>query len=160
MIRAARVDLRPLPDEEADAVLAGDRGRYAWSPGYPTPGDVETAGWPVPVDRRFAPLQIVERSSGLAVGGIGCHGSPVAGVVEIGYGLAPEAQGRGLAGAALAALVAFIEAQPEVVMIVAHADSPASARVLERCGFRVERETVDGPARWVRSSPPDARRRG
>jgi RimJ/RimL family protein N-acetyltransferase len=151
VIRSTLVDLRPLPADESEAILAGERGRFRWSAGYPTPGDVETAGWPASGDPRFAPLQIVERSSGLAVGGIGCHGAPIAGVVEVGHGLAPEAQGRGLAAAALAALVEFLEAQPEVTTIIAHADAAASARVLARCGFHLDPSPVDGRARWVRA---------
>ena len=80
---------------------------------------------------------MVERATGLAIGGIGCHGAPTDGIVEIGYGIAPEARGRGLATEALAALVAFLEAQPEirVVRAATDADNEPSQRVLERCGF-------------------------
>ncbi len=137
MIRTPRLDLVPLADGEADAILAGRRDGRAWSPGYPTPGDVETASWPAPVDPRWATLQVVERVTGLAVGGIGCHAAPAEGIVEIGYGIAPEVRGRGIATEALTALVAFLGAQPEVRLLRAatDADNVPSQRVLERCGF-------------------------
>lgn len=137
MIRTPRLELVPLSDDEAEAVLAGRREGRAWSPGYPTPGDVETAGWPAPVDVRWRTLQIVERATGLVIGAIGCHGAPEGGIVEIGYGIAAEARGRGLATEALAALAAFLERQPEVRTLRAATDTEnvPSQRVLERCGF-------------------------
>jgi RimJ/RimL family protein N-acetyltransferase len=137
VIRTPRLELVPLTDDEAEAVLAGRREGRAWSPGYPTPGDVETASWPATADVRWRTLQLVERATGLVIGAIGCHAAPEKGVVEIGYGIATEARGRGLATEALAALVAFLEAQPEVRMLRAatDADNVPSQRVLERCGF-------------------------
>jgi RimJ/RimL family protein N-acetyltransferase len=137
VIRTPRLDLRPLADGEADAILAGNRAGRSWSAGYPTSGDVETASWPAPTDARWRTLQAIERASGLAIGGIGCHGAPSEGIVEIGYGFAPEVRGRGLATEALAALVHFLEAQPEVRVVRAatDADNVPSQRVLERCGF-------------------------
>ena len=114
VIRTPRLELVPLTDDEAEAVLAGRREGRAWSPGYPTPGDVETASWPAPADARWRTLQIVERATGLVIGAIGCHAAPEEGIVEVGYGIATETRGRGLATEALAALVAFLEAQPEV----------------------------------------------
>lgn len=153
MIRTPRLELVPLTDDEAEAVLAGRREGRAWSPGYPTPGDVETAAWPVPEDPRWATLQVVERATGLVVGAIGCHGAPAEGSVEIGYGLAPEAQRRGLATEAVAALVAFLEAQPEVDEVRAGTDAGnvASQRVLERCGF-VEVARDETATAWRRGS--------
>ena len=137
MIRTPRLELVPLTDDEAEAILARRREGRAWSPGYPTPGDVETAGWPAPADVRWQTLQLRERATGLVIGAIGCHGAPEDGIVEIGYGIAPEARGRGLASEACAALVAFLEAQPEVRVLRAatDADNLPSQRVLERCGF-------------------------
>jgi ribosomal-protein-alanine N-acetyltransferase len=137
VIRTPRLDLMPLADGEADAILAGNRAGRAWSVGYPTPGDVETASWPAPLDPRWATLQVVERATGLKIGGIGCHGAPSDGIVEIGYGIALEVRGRGLATEALTALVAFLEAQPEIRLVRAatDADNLPSQRVLERCGF-------------------------
>jgi len=137
VIRTERLDLLPLTDAEAEAILAGRREGRRWSPGYPTPGDVETAAWPAPTDPRWRTLQLVERASGLVIGAIGCHGAPEDGIVEVGYGIAPETRGRGLATEALAALVEFLEAQPEVrtVRAATDADNLPSQRVLERCGF-------------------------
>src|SRR5262249_802490 len=109
--------------------------------GYPTPGDVETAGWPAPADVRWRTLQLVERATGLVIGAIGCHGAPEDGIVEIGYGIAPEARGRGLATGGLAGPLACRAAQPEggagggTVGAAPDGDNLPSQRVLERCGF-------------------------
>ena len=154
MIRTPRLELRPLTDDEAEAVLAGQRDGRSWSPGYPTPGDVETAGWPMPTDVRWRTLQLVERATGLVIGAIGCHGAPENGIVEIGYGIAEEARGRGLATEAVAALVAMLETQPEVQTIRAgtDADNLPSQRVLQRCGFvAVARD--EAAIAWRRERP-------
>jgi RimJ/RimL family protein N-acetyltransferase len=154
VIRTPRLELRPLTDDEAEAVLAGRREGRSWSPGYPTPGDVETAGWPVPTDVRWRTYQLVERATGLVIGAIGCHGAPEHGIVEIGYGIAEEARGRGLATEAVAALVAMLEAQPEVDTIRAGTDAGnlPSQRVLRRCGFvAVARD--EAAIAWRREHP-------
>jgi RimJ/RimL family protein N-acetyltransferase len=154
VIRTERLDLVPLTDAEAEAILQGRREGRPWSPGYPTPGDVETAAWPAPTDPRWRTLQLVERATGLVIGAIGCHGAPEGGIVEIGYGIAEETRGRGLATEAVAALVEFLEAQPEVrtVRAATDADNVPSQRVLERCGFvAVARD--DEVIAWRRERP-------
>jgi ribosomal-protein-alanine N-acetyltransferase len=67
------------------------------------------------------------------------------GVVEIGYGIAPVYQGKGYASEAAQALVDFASRDPRVRTIRAHthAQTNASTRVLEKCGFQKVSETVD-----------------
>lgn len=75
---------------------------------------------------------------GLVVGDVGFHAPPdERGVVEIGYGLAPSARGRGLASRAVRLLIADALARPNVAHVLAETslDNPASVRVLEACGF-------------------------
>jgi len=81
-------------------------------------------------------------SSKEVIGGIGFH--PQSDVhrltAEIGYWLGEPFWGRGIATQALRALTEWVFATTPVVRIYAHvfAWNPASARVLEKCGFTLE----------------------
>jgi len=89
----------------------------------------------------FGHYHLVERDSGLVVGGIGFLGVPHAGVVEMGYGVVPSRQGRGYATEALDGLLRFAwEADPTLESVVAgtDGDNVASQRVLEKTGFTLE----------------------
>lgn len=72
------------------------------------------------------------------VGGGGYHGPPgTDGAVTIGYGIAPEHQGRGYATEGARALIAWAFAQPGLRRIIADCDphNAASIRVLEKLGM-------------------------
>jgi RimJ/RimL family protein N-acetyltransferase len=61
--------------------------------------------------------------------------------IEVGYWLAEPFWGRGLVPEAVAAVVGYAFATfPDVTVVVAHhlASNPASGRVLEKCGFRLD----------------------
>ena len=81
---------------------------------------------------------MVERASGLVVGGIGFFGPPLSGEVEIGYGIVPSRQGRGYATEALQTMIAMAWADARVRAVVAGTDpgNAASQRVLGKAGFR------------------------
>ena len=81
---------------------------------------------------------MVERASGLVVGGIGFFGPPLGGEAEIGYGIVPSRQGRGYATEAVQAMLAMAWADSRVRIVVAGTDpgNAASQRVLEKAGFR------------------------
>lgn len=84
------------------------------------------------------PVRLALRSGGRIAGSIGLGAGPCPPVF---YYLAPEAQGRGVASAALIALAEEAFARWEVTALRAEvmADNPASMRVLEKAGFqRVE----------------------
>jgi RimJ/RimL family protein N-acetyltransferase len=95
------------------------------------------------------------------VGECGWLGGPNdSGDAEIGYGLAGSARGRGLGTEAVGILASWVEQQPGVRRVTADAlvGNEPSRRVLERLGFRPDREAapyvtyvrdaphVDGPA--------------
>jgi [ribosomal protein S5]-alanine N-acetyltransferase len=87
------------------------------------------------------------------VGWGGFKGPPDAdGVVELGYALAPAFRGRGLATAAVEAMLDEAFAAPDVRAVIAHtlAERNASGRVLEKAGFT--RDGVigaqDGGPQW------------
>ncbi len=73
---------------------------------------------------------------GALVGFDGWKGAPVEGTAELGYAVAPERQGRGIATAAARELLARGRAE-ELRLAIAHtlAETSASTAVLSRCGF-------------------------
>jgi GNAT superfamily N-acetyltransferase len=83
---------------------------------------------------------VVRREDRRIVGDLGTHGPPDSeGSVEIGYFLAPSMRGKGIAAAAVAALVGCLAAIPEIreVIAVTGAENMASRRLLERQGFHL-----------------------
>ena len=63
-----------------------------------------------------------------------------AGELELGYIVAREARGRGLGSEILRLLTrwAFEEVEAQRVHLIIDVENPASARVAERCGYRLE----------------------
>jgi RimJ/RimL family protein N-acetyltransferase len=85
------------------------------------------------------------------VGWGGFKGAPADGAVEVGYEIAPARQGRGLATAALRAMVAEAFADERVERVIAHTlpERNASNRVLEKVGFGFEAEALErGTVVW------------
>ncbi|WP_241835019.1 GNAT family N-acetyltransferase [Pseudofrankia asymbiotica] len=153
-----RLVLRLWSVEEKAAVLAvtaagnGDgptASRPAhWADDFPDEGDQVIAdglgqypGWMGPFGHR----QVIERTSGLVIGGIGLFWPPTAGRVEIGYGIVPSCQGRGYATEAVIALTEFAFTLPSVRTVFANVErpNPASIRVLAKSGFRHHRTEGD-----------------
>ena len=151
---SARLVLRPLPWDAVRAITAGAR-LGDWAGDYPADGDVviarllqgaeEATGGLVTGqavgdagDEAWGHRQVVERASGLVVGGIGFFGPPLSGEAEIGYGIVPSRQGRGYATEALQTMIAMAWADARVRAVVAGTDpgNAASQRVLGKAGFR------------------------
>ncbi len=137
------VALRPLCEADFKMVLSGNR-EECWAGDYPSQGDREAAelGMVAPfIEPPWCHYQIVIGASGLVVGQAGFHGPPTNEEVEIGYGVVPSARDRGIATAAVAALLEIALARVEVRQVKARveASNVASQRVLDRCGFGVER---------------------
>jgi len=114
------------------------------------------------IEPRFAPAawRIVE--AGHTVGLLSLTCAPRAGVLTLGYGVAPAHQGRGLAGAALAAFVQWAWTDPRVHMLKAEtavANLPSQA-VLRRNGFCVAGQRMDAEDGallcWELGRPPTA----
>ncbi|MFI1433112.1 GNAT family N-acetyltransferase [Streptomyces lydicus] len=135
----ARLVLRPWSGSELAAVLGGLRQPH-WAADYPDDGDRVIAGFTAghPEARgTYGQRQIIERASGLVVGGIGLFPPSDDGSVEFGYGVVPSRRGRGYAPEAARALVAFALAAPGVHTVYADVEpaNPASCRVLEKAGL-------------------------
>ena len=159
-IRTERLLLRRLTLDEARAVVALDRAGRHWAADYPTEGDLVVAGIACEAGEHhdetgdFGVYQVILVGSGDAVGGIGFIHPPEVGEVEVGYGLAESARGRGLATEALRAATVWAQ-EHGVARVVAMTatDNLASQRVVERVGFtRLPGQVVDpedGPLwRW------------
>ncbi|WP_206503358.1 GNAT family N-acetyltransferase [Streptomyces chrestomyceticus] len=144
-LQTARLVLHPLTAAEAERLVTrtpadGER----WAPGYPTDGDVESAtdflghcaatGDPQP----FGDYEIRRRADGLAIGSLGFHRPPdTDGCVTIGYGLVPEARGRGYAAEALRGLLRLAR-ERGVTRVKGDADlgNTASQHVMAAAGMR------------------------
>jgi RimJ/RimL family protein N-acetyltransferase len=98
-----------------------------------------------PVDPWVHGFSLVHTATGTAAGSCGFKGPPVAGVVEIAYGIYPEHQGKGFATEAAEALVTYAFRDSRVKVVRAHTlpGPNASARVLTKCRFRCVGEVVD-----------------
>ena len=156
-IESSHLVLRALSRVEGEAIVSEDRTGQSWATDYPTPADVGITALAL-AGRAVFPTEavpwglfvIVEQSSGLSVGGIGFKGAPnERREVEIGYGVCPSYQGRGVASEALVALCAFARGRVDAVVAETDRDNVASQRVLEKCGFRLEGEDHD-LLRWRR----------
>jgi RimJ/RimL family protein N-acetyltransferase len=137
-----RLRLESIDPATAARIVAGTPGPDdRWHPEYPVADELDplaalaSTADPDPV---FTLYRVVERASGLAVGGLGFFGPPdEAGAVELGYGLVAAVRGRGYATEALRAAVAL--AHEHGVRLLRADTEPAntaSVRVLEKAGFR------------------------
>jgi RimJ/RimL family protein N-acetyltransferase len=159
----SRLLLEALSTGGAEAIVAREPVGRSWAPDYPTTGDVRVAAFALAGNGAFATeampwglYVIVEKSSGLSVGGIGFKGSPdERGEVEIGYGVCASFQGRGVASEAVLAMCDIARRGARVVIAETERANIASQRVLEKCGFRTDDEE-DELIRWRKVVDPPA----
>ena len=136
-----RLVLRVLTSDESRAIVDGRREGRAWADDYPTEEDVVVAALAMESGEEPQPpwctYQVVERATEVVVGGAGFKGPPRAGVIEVGYGLAASARGRGYATEAVRALVGLAHDHANKLSVEAETDpgNTASQRVLLRAGF-------------------------
>jgi len=88
---------------------------------------------------------LVRAQDGAHVGQCGFKSSPIDGVVEIAYGVAPDFEGRGYATEAAIALVGIAFDSSSVQTVIAHTfeHGNASSRVLMKAGFRSLGQVID-----------------
>lgn len=152
-ISTDRLDLAAPGVDTWRDLLEGAVGAAA--EGYPTDGDLVMAR--LVVERHlpageWGPWQIRERASGLLIGGVGFKGAPDdAGIVEIGYSLAPPARSRGFATEAVVALVTHAFARGvRAVRAEVETGHTASERVVMRAGFTAGESDADVTWWWWR----------
>ncbi|QDP39050.1 GNAT family N-acetyltransferase [Radiobacillus deserti] len=93
---------------------------------------------------------IVNNSDQTVVGEVGCKGGPDEnGLVEIGYGVVPSYQRKGIASEAVTGLVNWLQQEPGVSRIVAEClpTNVGSIRVLEKSRF-VRTKTDEDMIYW------------
>jgi RimJ/RimL family protein N-acetyltransferase len=97
------------------------------------------------IEPQFAPAAWRIVVAARTVGLLSLTCTPRAGVLTLGYGIAPAHQGRGLAGAALAEFVQWARTEPRIHVLKAETavDNLPSQAVLRRNGFRTVGRRVD-----------------
>jgi len=142
-----RLVLEPIAPELARAVVAGETAGLRHAADWPHADTVDALR--MVAERRAATWLVV--ADGEIVGEAGIHRLPdEEGQVEIGFGLAQSARGRGFGSELVPALAEHLLAQPGVrrVLAAAAVDNVPSRRVLERTGFRLVAEDA-GLVRYV-----------
>jgi RimJ/RimL family protein N-acetyltransferase len=142
------LELRLVDRLGAERVVKGPRGHsddldLPWADGYPLDGDSRACvAYLGQLPRslsshRYGYYQIV--LDGLVVGGIGYHGPPRDGLVEIGYGVVPSVRNQGVATAALRRLLDMTRADLEVKRVCGRAnpDNVPSQRVMLAVGMQL-----------------------
>ena len=147
MLRDATAGLRPWREADISVVVAMSRDpdvlRFT---NVPDPYGEDDAGiWLALQPARLragdgAAFAIVEPPDDRPLGAIGVRVLHGRGIAEIGYHLAPEARGRGLATAALRLLSVWsLRTLPVArLQLTTHLDNPASQRVAEKAGYTRE----------------------
>jgi RimJ/RimL family protein N-acetyltransferase len=151
MISSDRICLVPMSRREAEAIVGAIREGRNWADGYPTDGDVIVAHQLLNHDPESSGTlyQVLLTDTELVIGGIGFKAPPDSdGTAEIGYGIAPEYQGRGLATEAVVAILGAAADDPAISLVFAEVenDNTASCRVAEKAGMRLAR--VEGDRRY------------
>jgi RimJ/RimL family protein N-acetyltransferase len=148
VIEGRGVRLRPYRRSDADDLVAGlnDELTRRFTPGIPNPYTRADAGWWIDqgAPRAFktggAAYAIADPTTDRLVGGIGLSNPrPDKALAEIGYWVAPQARGRGVATEAVSALAAWA-AEQEIHRLDLYTalENVASQRVAIAAGFRRE----------------------
>lgn len=167
--RPPQLSLRPLDPDTAADVAAGRR-QAGWADDYPSEGDRVVAR--LLLERSPAPPPpwvhhlVVEAGPGrgTVVGGIGFHGPPVDGEVEVGYGIVASRRGAGYAREALRQLLEVAwSGGARAVRAETEPGNAASRAVLRACGFDLvgedgerARYRLGRPGTQASSQPPTA----
>ena len=135
MIKTERLNIYPLSDKEMQDIIDNE------------PNEVLKAAYSEMLDscrknperRIWHALWVLQLNdgSGTVVGNLSFKGLDDNGMVEIGYGMNPEYERKGLMTEAVAAMVRWASQQPGVLSVEAETepDNIASRRVLEKAGF-------------------------
>lgn len=146
-MRGVDLHIRLLTRGEAERVVRGSHGRdpasdLPWADEYPLEGDSRACVAYVSQLRRstsspFGYYEVV--LDGVVVGGIGFHGPPVDGVVEVGYGVVPSVRGQGVATAALRQVLDLAVHLDGVTRVCGrtHEDNVASQKVMLNVGMQL-----------------------
>jgi [ribosomal protein S5]-alanine N-acetyltransferase len=132
------VSLRQVDESVARTIIDGGREDDGWADDFPARGDLAAMQM-----ARFSPasagpwfgsyLILVDN---VVSGTIGFKGAPVDNRVEIGYGVVPSRQGRGVATMAITQLLALIAGLALEVRAETNSSNAPSQSVLSHAGFQ------------------------
>jgi [ribosomal protein S5]-alanine N-acetyltransferase len=149
LLQTSQSDLEAIAESRVPERLKGRAANGSTPPAFVAARalSLAEAGHPAPWSTTF--LIVNERDTQI-VGGCGFKTVPRDGRVEIGYGVAPTAQGYGVATAALKLLLekAFLAGASEVLAEVAPTNH-ASTRIVEKAGFLQVGTRVDEEDEYV-----------
>jgi RimJ/RimL family protein N-acetyltransferase len=141
------LDIRLVDRSGAERVMRGSRGRdpqrdLPWAKDYPLDGDARACAafinqiTPGTSSNPFGYYQIVVDS--VVAGGIGFHGPPRDGLVEVGYGVVPDYRRRGVATEALRRLLELAAGLDGVRRVCGRVgeDNVASQKVMAAVGMQ------------------------
>ncbi len=132
------VSLRQLSHLEALDIIEGRRPIGGWARDFPTETDIAVARMSQPASTTSntpwsSPWLMI--CDDVVVGMLGIKGPPKDGHVEVGYGVVPSCQGRGVATAALRALLERLVGHELDVRAETATWNVASQGVLRQNGF-------------------------
>ena len=133
MLEADRLVIYAASEDEMNRIAASENDAHLRE-AY---GEMLRGSLAHPEDWGWYALWMIVRKDGSHIGNLSFKGVPENGVVELGYGIAEEYRGFGYATEAVEAILAWAFDQPGVTSVAAETapDTPASRRVLEKCGF-------------------------
>jgi RimJ/RimL family protein N-acetyltransferase len=137
-VSAPTVSLRQVDEFVARTIIDGVRAGGGWAEDFPARGDIAAMRMsrfsPGPNEPWFGSYLILVDN--VVSGTIGFKGGPVANQVEIGYGVVPSRQGRGVATSAISQLLALISGLSLDVRAETDSSNAASQSVLSHAGFQ------------------------
>jgi RimJ/RimL family protein N-acetyltransferase len=132
------VTLRQVEEIESRNITNGVRPSTGWSEDFPTRGDLAAmrmAQFPLESNEPWSAQWLIVVDE-VVSGTIGFKGAPRANEVEIGYGVVPSRQRRGVATAALSQLLALITGRSLDVCAETATWNEPSQTVLLHAGFQ------------------------
>lgn len=152
-IESQRLFIQPITIEQAQNLMI-DAGNYPEWLNVPYdalwPGDGLKALLPIYVEALekdinelgFGPWIILDKHKHMVIGDIGFKGSPINGIVEIGYYVSKIHRNQGYAKEAVDAMIQWAFSLEDVTIITASCkpSNIPSCRVLESCGFSKSKE--------------------
>lgn len=150
-VKTKRMMIQPMSDEEIEIMIeASDSDELCSAYSEMLLGcerDPENRIW-------YAPWKIKLKKDDTYIGTLSFKGPVKDNVVEIGYGILSDQEGKGYTTEAVQAMTQWAFGNANVVFIEAETEpeNRASRRILEKCGFVPDGEGQEGP-RFVLEKP-------
>lgn len=150
-VKTKRMMIQPMSDEEIEIMIEASDSDELYS-AYSEmllgcERDPENRIW-------YAPWKMTLKKDDTYIGTLSFKGPVKDNVVEIGYGILSDQEGKGYTTEAVQAMTQWAFGNADVVFIEAETEpeNRASQRILEKCGFVPDGEGQEGP-RFVLEKP-------